>query len=105
MPSVLSRAVFLIRHWRDYFPDMAYDTTFGLSESTAQPASRHREHAQGGRDRLPGFNRETRVVDENGVDMPNGEPRTDRARQRRHAEYYRTLKQRGYSPRRLALHG
>ena len=24
----------LIRHWREYFPEMQYDTTYGLSEST-----------------------------------------------------------------------
>jgi len=66
----------LIRHWRDYFPDMAYDTTFGLSESTGPNCvhlgieNTHKVGAIG----LPGFDWETRIVDENGVDVPKGEP-------------------------------
>ncbi len=66
----------LITHWRRYFPDMAYDTTFGLSESTG-PNCVHlgveNTHKVGAIGR-PGFNWETRIVDETGRDVPPGEP-------------------------------
>ncbi len=66
----------LIKHWRDYFPEMGYDTTYGLSESTGPNCvhlgieNTHKVGAIG----LPGFNCETRIVDENGIDVPRGEP-------------------------------
>ena len=66
----------LIKHWREYFPEMAYDTTYGLSESTGPNCVHlgieniHKVGAIG----LPGFNWETRIVDENGIDVPRGEP-------------------------------
>lgn len=66
----------LIKHWKRYFPDMAYDTTYGLSESTGPNAVHlgieniHKIGAIG----RPGFNWETRIVDEQGIDMKQGEP-------------------------------
>ncbi len=66
----------LIKHWREFFPGMGYDTTYGLSESTGPNCvhlgieNTHKVGAIG----LPGFNCETRIVDENGVDVPRGEP-------------------------------
>jgi acyl-CoA synthetase (AMP-forming)/AMP-acid ligase II len=66
----------LIHHWKKYFPAMDYDTNFGLSESTGPGCvhlgieNTHKIGAIG----VPGFNWETRIVDENGKDMPRGEP-------------------------------
>jgi acyl-CoA synthetase (AMP-forming)/AMP-acid ligase II len=66
----------LITHWRRYFPHMAYDTTFGLSETTG-PNCVHlgmeNIHKVGAIGR-PGFNWETRIVDEGGKDVRPGEP-------------------------------
>jgi acyl-CoA synthetase (AMP-forming)/AMP-acid ligase II len=65
----------LIKHWKRYFPDMQYDTTFGLSESTG-PNTVHlgieNIHKVGAIGR-PGFNWETRVVDETGKDVVQGQ--------------------------------
>jgi len=65
----------LITHWRRYFPGMAYDTTFGLSESTG-PNCVHlgieNIHKVGAIGR-PGFNWETRIVDEEGKDVSRGQ--------------------------------
>ena len=65
----------LITHWKQYFPDMAYDTTFGLSESTG-PNCVHlgieNIHKVGAIGR-PGFNWETRIVDEAGRDVVQGQ--------------------------------
>ncbi len=66
----------LIMHWRKYFPKMDYDTNFGLSESTGPGCvhlgmeNTHKVGAIG----VPGFNWETRIVDEQGNDVPKGEP-------------------------------
>ncbi|MCX8023201.1 MAG: acyl--CoA ligase [Syntrophorhabdaceae bacterium] len=64
----------LITHWRKYFPQMAYDTTYGLSEATG-PNCVHlgieNTHKVGAIGR-PGFNWETRIVDEDGRDVPKG---------------------------------
>jgi long-chain acyl-CoA synthetase len=66
----------LIKRWMEYFPAMQYDTTFGLSESTGPNAvhlgieNTHKVGAIG----RPGFNWETRVVDEEGNDVPPGDP-------------------------------
>lgn len=66
----------LIVHWKKYFPDMQYDTTFGLSESTGPNCihlgieNTHKVGAIG----QPGFNWDARIVDENGKDVPAGEP-------------------------------
>jgi acyl-CoA synthetase (AMP-forming)/AMP-acid ligase II len=65
----------LVRHWKEYFPNMAYDTTYGLSESTG-PGCVHlgieNEHKVGAIG-LPGFNWETRIVDENGNPVKRGD--------------------------------
>jgi acyl-CoA synthetase (AMP-forming)/AMP-acid ligase II len=66
----------LITHWKQYFPDMAYDTTYGLSEC-AGPNCVHlgieNIHKVGAIGR-PGFNWETRIVDDAGNDVVRGEP-------------------------------
>jgi acyl-CoA synthetase (AMP-forming)/AMP-acid ligase II len=66
----------LIKHWRDYFPNMAYDTTYGLSESTG-PNCMHlgieNNHKVGAIGR-PGFNWEARIVDEEGNNVERGTP-------------------------------
>ncbi len=65
----------LIKHWKKYFPDMQYDTTYGLSESTG-PNTVHlgieNTHKVGAIGR-PGFNWETRIVDETGKDVAPGQ--------------------------------
>jgi acyl-CoA synthetase (AMP-forming)/AMP-acid ligase II len=66
----------LIRHWRDYFPNMAYDTTYGLSESTG-PNCIHLgiENADKvGAIGRPGFNWDARIVDEEGNNVQRGNP-------------------------------
>ncbi|MBA4417621.1 MAG: AMP-dependent synthetase [Syntrophus sp. (in: bacteria)] len=64
----------LIKHWKSYFPNMDYDTNFGLSESTG-PGCVHlgmgNEHKIGAIG-IPGFNWETKIVDENGKTIPQG---------------------------------
>jgi acyl-CoA synthetase (AMP-forming)/AMP-acid ligase II len=64
----------LIMHWKKYFPDMQYDTNFGLSESTG-PGCVHlgigNEHKIGAIG-IPGFNWEARIVDESGKNVPRG---------------------------------
>jgi acyl-CoA synthetase (AMP-forming)/AMP-acid ligase II len=65
----------LVKHWKEYFPKMAYDTTYGLSESTG-PGCVHlgieNEHKVGAIG-LPGFNWETRIVDEEGNSVRIGD--------------------------------
>lgn len=65
----------LVRHWKEYFPTMAYDTTYGLSEATG-PGCVHlgmeNEHKVGAIGR-PGFNWDTQIVDPEGVPVPQGE--------------------------------
>jgi len=65
----------VVRHWKEYFPDMQYDTTYGLSESTG-PGCVHlgieNEHKVGAIGKA-GFNWETRIVDDKGEDIPLGE--------------------------------
>jgi acyl-CoA synthetase (AMP-forming)/AMP-acid ligase II len=64
----------LIKHWKEYFPQMAYDTTYGLSES-AGPNCMHlgieNIHKVGAIGR-PGFNWEARIVDEEGCNVQPG---------------------------------
>jgi acyl-CoA synthetase (AMP-forming)/AMP-acid ligase II len=64
----------LVQHWKEYFPEMAYDTDYGLSESTG-PGCVHlgieNEHKVGAIG-LPGFNWETRIVDGDGNPVPRG---------------------------------
>ncbi len=65
----------LVRHWKERFPKMSYDTNYGLSESTG-PGCVHlgieNEHKVGAIG-LPGFNWETCVVDEQGGPVKKGE--------------------------------
>jgi acyl-CoA synthetase (AMP-forming)/AMP-acid ligase II len=65
----------LVKHWKKYFPDMAYDTDYGLSETTG-PGCLHlgieNEHKIGAIG-LPGFNWEARIVDEEGNPIKMGE--------------------------------
>ncbi len=64
----------LVKHWKQYFPDMQYDTNYGLSEA-AGPGCVHlgveNEHKVGAIGK-PGFNWEVRIVDEKGNDAPRG---------------------------------
>ena len=66
----------LIKHWKEYFPAMDYDTNYGLSESTG-PGCVHlgmgNEHKIGAIG-IPGFNWETKIVDENGKPVKKGGP-------------------------------
>ncbi|MCX8023366.1 MAG: AMP-binding protein [Syntrophorhabdaceae bacterium] len=66
----------LIKHWKEYFPNMDYDTNYGLSESTG-PGCVHlgigNEHKIGAIG-IPGFNWETKIVDEQGRPVKKGEP-------------------------------
>jgi len=65
----------VVRHWKEYFPEMQYDTTYGLSESTG-PGCVHlgieNEHKVGAIGKA-GFNWETRIVNEQGDDVAQGE--------------------------------
>ena len=65
----------LIKRWKEYFPNMDYDTTYGLSEATG-PNCVHlgieNTHKVGAIGR-PGFNWETRIVDEKEKDVKQGE--------------------------------
>ena len=64
----------LIRQWKSVFPAMQYDTNYGLSESTG-PGCVHlgieNEHKVGAIGR-PGFNWETRIVDDKGENVAPG---------------------------------
>lgn len=65
----------LIRHWKEYFPAMAYDTNYGLTEATG-PGCVHlgmeNEHKIGAIG-IPGFNWEAMIVDAEGNPVPRGE--------------------------------
>jgi acyl-CoA synthetase (AMP-forming)/AMP-acid ligase II len=65
----------LVKHWKEYFPKMQYDTNYGLSESTG-PGCIHlgieNEHKVGAIG-LPGFNWESRIVDEEGKPVKKGD--------------------------------
>jgi len=65
----------LIQRWKEVFPNMDYDTTYGLSEATG-PNCVHlgieNTHKVGAIGR-PGFNWETRIVDETGKDVTRGD--------------------------------
>jgi acyl-CoA synthetase (AMP-forming)/AMP-acid ligase II len=65
----------LVKHWKKYFPNMQYDTTYGLSESTG-PGCVHlgieNEHKVGAIGKA-GLNWETRIVNEKGEDVAQGE--------------------------------
>ena len=65
----------LIRHWKQHFPDMQYDTSYGLSEATGPGCldlgieNQHKLEATG----KPGFNWKTRIVNDKGEDVVRGE--------------------------------
>ncbi len=65
----------LIRQWKKYFPNQLYDTNYGLSESTGPGCVHlgieniHKVGAIG----VPGFGWEAKIVDEQGVPVPDGE--------------------------------
>ncbi|MBI5584693.1 MAG: acyl--CoA ligase [Deltaproteobacteria bacterium] len=65
----------LIRRWKTYFPEMQYDTTYGLSEATG-PNCFHlgieNTHKVGAIGRA-GFNWEMRIVDDYGKEVASGE--------------------------------
>jgi len=65
----------LVKHWKKYFPDMQYDTNYGLSESTG-PGCVHlgiENERKVGAIGKAGFQWEARIVDENGQDVAQGE--------------------------------
>ncbi|MBQ6376147.1 MAG: acyl--CoA ligase [Lachnospiraceae bacterium] len=65
----------LIKHWLEHFPNHDYDTNYGLSESTGPGCVHlgmenvHKVGAIG----VPGFNWSTKIVDENGNPVEQGE--------------------------------
>jgi acyl-CoA synthetase (AMP-forming)/AMP-acid ligase II len=65
----------LIIRWKQYFPDMQYDTSYGLSEATGPGCvdlgieNNHKLEATG----KAGFNWQVRIVDENGKEVKQGE--------------------------------
>jgi acyl-CoA synthetase (AMP-forming)/AMP-acid ligase II len=65
----------VVKHWKEYFPKMAYDTNYGLSESTG-PGCVHlgiENERKVGAIGLPGFNWETAIMDENGEPVARGD--------------------------------
>ncbi len=65
----------LIRHWKEYFPDHLYDTNYGLSESTG-PGCVHLglDHIDKvGAIGVPGYRWKCKIVDENGVEVKQGD--------------------------------
>ena len=66
----------LIHAWKRVFPDHAYDTNYGLTESTG-PGCVHlgMDNLQKiGSIGIPGFDWECRIVDESGSELPDEEP-------------------------------
>jgi len=65
----------LVRHWKTYFPDMQYDTNYGLSESTG-PGCVHlgieNVHKVGAIGKA-GYGWQVRIVDDNGTDVVSGD--------------------------------
>ena len=65
----------LIKHWMEHFPNHKYDTNYGLSESTGPGCVHlgmenvHKVGAIG----VPGYNWQTKIVDENDVPVADGE--------------------------------
>lgn len=65
----------LIHRWKKYFPNHLYDTNYGLSESIGPGCVHlgveniHKVGAIG----IPGYNWEAKIVDENGIPVPQGE--------------------------------
>lgn len=67
--------VSLIKYWKQYFPDMQYDTSYGLSEASGPGCidlrieNQHKLEATG----KPGFNWEPRIANDKGEDVTRGE--------------------------------
>jgi acyl-CoA synthetase (AMP-forming)/AMP-acid ligase II len=64
----------LIRHWKGYFPDMQYDTNYGLSEASG-PGCVHlgvENEDKVGAVGKAGFGWKTRIVNERGEDVVRG---------------------------------
>ncbi|MDL2236576.1 AMP-binding protein [Christensenellaceae bacterium OttesenSCG-928-K19] len=65
----------LIRRWKKHFPNHAYDTNYGLSESIGPGCVHlgmeniHKVGAIG----VPGYNWEAKIVDEHGIEVTDGE--------------------------------
>lgn len=65
----------LIKHWKKYFPDHAYDTNYGLSESTGPGAVHlgveniHKVGAIG----IPGYGWEAKIIDSEGNPVKQGD--------------------------------
>jgi len=65
----------LVKHWKEYFPDMQYDTNYGLGEATG-PGCAHlgiENERKVGAIGKAGCNWETRIVDEQGEAVAQGE--------------------------------
>ncbi len=65
----------LIRHWLEYFPHHQYDTNYGLSESTG-PGCVHlgvENVRKVGAIGIPGYRWETKIVDEKGNNVKQGD--------------------------------
>jgi len=65
----------LVKHWKEYFPSMQYDTNYGLGEA-AGPGCVHlgiENERKVGAIGKAGFNWETRIVDDAGRDVGQGE--------------------------------
>ena len=64
----------VVKHWKKYFPQMQYDTNYGLSESTGPGCihlgieNTHKVGAIG----KPGYGWQARIVDDKGLDVPKG---------------------------------
>jgi acyl-CoA synthetase (AMP-forming)/AMP-acid ligase II len=65
----------LVKRWKQYFPDMQYDTNYGLSESTG-PGCVHlgiENERKVGAIGVPGFNWEACIVDDKRLSLSNGQ--------------------------------
>jgi len=65
----------LVKRWKEYFPDMKYDTNYGLSEASG-PGCVHlgveNEHKVGAIGKA-GFGWKARIIDDKGKDLSRGE--------------------------------
>ena len=65
----------LVQRWKEYFPDMQYDTNYGLTEATG-PGCVHlgiENERKVGAIGKAGHNWEVRIVNDNGEEVPQGE--------------------------------
>ena len=65
----------LVKHWKEYFPDMQYDTNYGLGEASG-PGCVHlgiENERKVGAIGKAGFNWQTRIVNERGEAVAQGE--------------------------------